>query len=59
MNLKRRNIWYEIGSKSRLHAIVAGRAVCGVAGEARGPLNANLRGQELCKTCCRVLGVKK
>ena len=55
MKLSRRNIWYEIGHKSRLHAIVAGRAVCGVVGEHRGPLNANLKGQELCGTCCRVL----
>lgn len=57
MNPKRRNIWYEIGHKSRLHAIVGGKTVCGIGGTLRGPLNANLRGQELCKTCCRVLGV--
>ena len=58
MKLSRLNIWYEIGRKSRLHAVVSGRAMCGVVGEQRGPLNANLKGQELCMTCCRVLGIK-
>ena len=58
-NFRGNAVWFEIGRKSRLHAVVYGKAICRVAGELSGPFNPNLKGQELCKTCYLVLGVKK